>query len=82
MTCLRVVTESGSIYELDTEKNTATRTRGGNASVLENDDRQHYFEVLVPPEIGAPLIYSHYMNGWDKARVTTPVVSIEEIPSE
>ena len=73
---LRVTTESGSVYRLDIEKNIAIRERGESASKLENDDREHYFQV-VNLNVGEPMIYSHYMDGY-KARTTTPVVSIEE----
>ena len=74
---LRVTTESGSVYQLDIEKNIAIRERSESAATLENDGREHYFKV-INLNVGEPMIYSHYTDGY-KARTTTPVVSIEEI---
>lgn len=82
MTCLRVVTESGSVYRLDTAAKTLVRTPGEGAATAAFDGELLEYEYLVHgPNVGVPVL-AYWDDNGPKLRITTPVVSIEEIPSE
>lgn len=77
----RLVTESGSVYSLDTEAQEMTRLPGGEAESLEGDYApMHYESMWRPPEVGQELVV-FWSDGdhWPKMRVTTPVVELEVI---
>jgi hypothetical protein len=85
VTCLRVVTESGSVYELDTEEKTLIRTPGRDAVFAAFDGEGFRYDYILDNliQIGCTLqVVWTNPEGNPKLRVTTPVVSIEEIPSE
>lgn len=79
MSKYQVVTESGSVYELDTERKLLTRTAGAEAGKLHGDDEPLiYHKLLSELTVDKEL---HFM--WQKpdgrwaVRTTTPVVAIE-----
>lgn len=76
----RITTQSGSVYLLDTEAKTLTRTPGPNAAPVMHDGKPFRYEYLAfEPQEGKPLMAYWDLNGRPKLRSTTPVVSIEEI---
>lgn len=75
---LRIETESGSVYYMDTETKTLKRTPGENAGALINDGEAYHYEGAPEPTIGKPLHAVWNNNGKLQVRSTTPVVSIEE----
>lgn len=76
----RITTRSGSVYLLDTEAKTLTRTPGVGAAPVMHDGKPFRYEYLAhPPQEGHQLMAYWDLNGRPKLRSTTPVVSIEEI---
>lgn len=83
MTRLRVTTESGSVYVLDTDAKTLQRTPGEDAGSVAFDGENLKYEYLAyGPQVRYPMLAFWDDNGNPKLRQTTPVVTIEEIPSE
>lgn len=84
MTCLRVVTESGSVYRLDVLRKTLQRTPGVDAGSVALDGAVIHYDALASfPQPGCGMCFQWTTDeGRRKLRITTPVVSIEEIPSE
>lgn len=72
---IRITTESGSVYEMDTAAQTVRRVAGATAEHLRHDNYAHrYHEIVNGPAVGEPFIYMHFLS----VRYTTPVVSIED----
>lgn len=79
MTKWKVTTKSGSVYEVDTENHTVTRTPGGGPEELLSNDRTHnYYPGSLKLYPGDPMVYL-----WTGAslyrRTTTPVVAVEQV---
>lgn len=78
MTYYLILTESGSQYELDTEKKTFKRTRSEAGSFLDFDGKEiTYDEMLAELTIDTPF-RALWKDGerW-RVRTTTPMVMIE-----
>lgn len=77
---IRLTTESGSVYELDTDAKTVRRLPrpGAGVNVLRHDGRAHaYHQIVNGPTVGEPFVYVHDLS----TRITTPVVSVEDAGS-
>lgn len=76
---LKLTTKSGAVYLLDTEKPRLRRqgphSPGINYSLVP-DDEWHALRSFAEPVVGKPAVFGLAAGMF---RVTTPVVSIEEL---
>lgn len=74
----RIVTESGSTYQLDTEAGIMLRVPSEGAAPLVEDNEPMYFVALArPPRVGQELAIFWLDGTRPKLRVTTPLTSVK-----
>lgn len=77
---MRVLTESGSAYDIDLDNKTVTRIQGVLSNNLRRDEEALEFVQLESVEIGKPLLMLLRLRDDEilTVRQTTPVVEIVE----